>query len=124
MKPTQYNASTCVSEGCLWTGVINTPSSPNATFKTNLNTIGTLPGTLPSITSGLQGVAYTHDLSRTFNGVPAPALLIYALAGAQQDCGILSNLADSSGNTLVSVSTPYSSSNPNNTTCIISIRAP
>jgi len=115
-------SSSCVSEGCVWGAVITTPSSPNATLKTNLQTIGTLPGTVPETSSGIDGIAYAYSSSRTVNGVSAPAILIYGLEGTAQNCG-LAGLVNGSGDTLSTVSTPYSTSYPNNTSCIVSISA-
>ncbi len=60
----------------------------NTTFESNISAIGSLPTGVPVVGAPTYGgIIYDYSATRTYEGVVTPVVLMYALAGANQDCG-------------------------------------
>lgn len=97
----------------------------NATFNSNLATVGTLPSSTPDALSGYNGIVFNYSATRTFNGVTQPLVITYSLSGAGQRCG-LSNVATGFWTTLTSSTTGvgFTAGTGEHTICVISIPGP
>ncbi len=61
----------------------------NATFNTNMATIGLLPKMGPNLDGGNRyGVIYAYESIRTVNSQSQPVALLYYLQGVNQQCGM------------------------------------
>ena len=79
-----YTGRTCATESsCYFGGLI----AVNAAFRTNITTIGNLPGGVPTWNTTYGGVFFDYVAGRTYEGVPSPGVVVYFLRGANLDCG-------------------------------------
>lgn len=95
---------TCALQStCYYGGLVGT----NATFTSNIATIGTLPGGVPTWHTTYGGVLYDYSALRTYNGNSNPLIVMYFLRGANANCGM--EVANSPlGDTMVTSSNAWS----------------
>lgn len=115
------SAYACISTtvGCSLTGT-------NGVFNTNMATMGTLPKSVPIFGPDRFGLTYLYDSTRTFNGAPQPAVLLYWLSGTNQQCG-MSGVTSPAFGALVAATTGYTDGNDastGKTLCVITIPGP
>ncbi len=81
--PFSYDGDNCVTAdtGC------SIGSTSQASFETNMATVGTFPRSIPSGSPGY-GITMTWHHQATYNGTSAPARLTYFLFGTNQQCGV------------------------------------
>lgn len=113
------NRSCMTADTCLYGGQMVT----NATFKSEIGKIGTLPADVPTWNPTYGGVMYDYNASRTYEGESSPAVVYFYLKG-QQTCG-LPVMAGTSPNYVASTN-GYSTwvSSANSTICIVRIAGP
>ncbi len=117
--PDSNYACITTTAGCSLTGT-------NTTFNTNMATIGTLPKSVPISGPDRYGLQYLYDSTRTFNGAPQPAVLLYWLSGINQQCSV-SGVTNPTFGALVSSTTGYTDGNDastGKTLCTINIPGP
>ena len=98
-----------------------TAVATNQTVIDSIQTIATLPKTVPSARPEYTGIVYNYGSTRTFNGQSQPVILYYSLIGESQPCGV-SNTTNSGGTTMVSGNSAVSANG--STTCVVSIQGP
>jgi prepilin-type N-terminal cleavage/methylation domain-containing protein len=98
----------------------------NATFKTNMATIGILPKNVPTEGDRLYGISYIYTPAARFNGDVQPAFLRYFLVGKNQQCGLPGIMWWTATDTYITSPTGYSSyeSAYDKTLCSINIPGP
>lgn len=111
----------CVSTtaGCSLAGT-------NATFNTNMATVGVPPKSVPVTGPDRFGLQYIYDSTRTFNGAPQPAMLLYWLSGLNQERKV-SGVATPVFGAIVTSTTGYTDGNDastGKTLCAITIPGP
>ena len=79
-----HTSRSCAVESVCYYGGLN---SVNATFRTNITKVGSLPGGVPTWSTTYGGVLYDYVASRTYNGSPSSVVVMYFLQGANQNCG-------------------------------------
>ena len=118
--------SSCVTKDIACKQESTATSVVNSSFKANMNTVGTLPSSIPIVDDDKAGIMYWYTATRTMNGESQPAILVYFLIGTNQQCGVPGvALQSPDSNTLVSSSTGYTrNSGTNATMCRVSIPGP
>lgn len=118
---TQGDLCVTTASGCNGGTVINA----NATFDVAMNTIGSLPRSVPNVYVDRYGVWFTYNTSQTFNGIAQPMRLTYYLLGAAQDCK-LDNIVQYTWPDFTPSTTGYTYNNTANgvTTCWVTISGP
>ena len=114
---------------CITTAVVCKRNSPaingNATFEANIATVGTLPRTVPLVSSIRSGITYEYDSARTVDGILQPAILEYYVFGVNSDCG---RVALNSNGTIITTSTNHYTTGDvggsGATFCVITIPGP
>ena len=121
--PAAANACVTSTTGCLWGGNI---TATNASFDTNLSTIGTLPRSVPGASTVNKGVIYAYSAGRTMEGIVQPVILIYHLEGINQQCK-LPGITNSGGATMLTATTGYTAGDSGGsgmTACVLSVAGP
>lgn len=111
---------------CISTTVGCSLEGTNAVFNTNMATMGTLPKSVPIFGPDRFGLNYLYDSTRTFNGAPQPAVLLYWLSGTNQQCGV-SGVTSPAFGALTPSTTGYTDGNDastGKTLCVITIPGP
>lgn len=124
--PYSSGANFCLvpsDSGACTTG--GTTRSASTTLTNNLKTLSTLPTTVPDAQTNYNGIVYSYDPTRTYNGASniQPVILLYSLRGDQQQCGV-PNITNSGGLTMSSSSSGYTTSGGGYTICVVSIVGP
>jgi prepilin-type N-terminal cleavage/methylation domain-containing protein len=117
--PDTNYACITITAGCSLTG-------SNTVFNTNMATMGTLPNSVPITGSNRYGIQYLYDSTRTFNGSPQPAILLYWLSAVNQQCG-MAGVANGAFGALAPSTTGYTDGNDattGKTLCVITIPGP
>lgn len=86
--PSTSAGNICVTtvSGCIRdTGIVD---PDNASFNTNLKSVGSPPSSIPSLGTRGNGIIYNYLSTRTYNGQAQPVLLFYWLNGTNQQCGV------------------------------------
>jgi len=86
INPTHpYTGRTCaVESGCYFGSAV----AVNATYKTNISSVGSLPSGVPTWNTTYGGVLFDYVAGRTYEGtVSAPGVVVYFLKGTNIDCG-------------------------------------
>ena len=79
-----YTGRTCaVDSGCYFGGAL----AVNASFRANIATVGNLPSGLYTWNTTYGGVFFDYVADRTYEGNPAPGVVVYFLKGTNLDCG-------------------------------------
>lgn len=120
-----YTGGACgtVDSGC----ATNTVWSTNATFNSNMSSIGTVPRTVPVSGSDHYGILYYYSASRMVDGVPRPVAILYWLNGTAQACGLSGLLADPNAASTTITTAAYTAANDSatgKTLCAVSIPGP
>lgn len=92
-----YGDSACLtdSSGCVQYGEGTAEMEGDAALTASLTSIGTLPRSVPNVSSEMSGIMFTENPSRSFNGVDSDsALIVYYLDGENQDCNMSRVAAD------------------------------
>ena len=111
---------------CVSTTVGCSLASTNAVFNTNMATTATPAKSIPISGPDRFGLNYLYDATRTFNGAPQPAVLLYWLNGINQQCGV-SGVAFPAFGALIPATSGYTDGNDasmNKTLCVITIAGP
>ena len=116
------NITTCVTSTSGCGNASGSVSGTNSTFETNMATIGTLPRTVPIEGPTRYGIRYTHDAARTYEGVSAPASMMYYLHGTSQPCQLANIQTQVSPST--AVTTGYTSNIGDRTFCMVLVPGP
>lgn len=114
------------SWACVTTTAGCSLAGTNAVFNTNISTIGTLPKSVPISGPNRFGIQYIYDSTRTFNGAPQPAMLLYWLGGINQECKV-SGVATPVFGAIAASTTGYTDGNDastGKTLCAITIPGP
>ncbi len=119
------------SSGCLvpgsdgnCTAYNTTPVTPSSSLQSAINTVSTVPTTVPDAHPAFNGITYNYTGGRTYNGESRPLAVIYSLQGPSQSCG-LPNVADNGGTTMVTPSSrDYTGHSGGYTYCFISVPGP
>lgn len=88
----------------------------NATFRTNISRMGSLPGGVPTWSATYGGVLYDYSALRTYNGSSNPAVVMYFLKGANQICG--REVANTLSDTITTSPNPYTQVIGTTTICV------
>lgn len=107
------NRSCALESPCYYGGLL----AVNATFRTNMATIGSLPSGVPTWSGTYGGVVYDYSATRTFDGTPTPVFIFYFLKGTNLTCG--QKVANTSGNTAVDSTTGNSGYVTGTTFCFV-----
>ena len=117
-------ACVTTTSGCVRdTGVVD---SEIATFTTNMAAVASLPRTVPTSGTNGNGIIYSYQTGRVFNGETQPAMLLYWLNGSSQNCG-MSGILNGWGTPTAAVTTTtgYTANSPaGKTMCFVSIPGP
>ena len=85
--PAPAAGTTCLTQDNMCTAFNGTAiSASNDALLTKLQDVGTAPASVPKISSGYYGVYYGYNTNFTYNGAPDPVMVVFFLAGANQDC--------------------------------------
>lgn len=100
----------------------------NATFDTNMATIGTLPKNIPASGGTRYGIIYQYTTARTMDGAVQPARLVYYLFGTGQNCGVPGSAAENGGpSVMITSTTGYAiadAGGSGKTLCLVTIPGP
>lgn len=88
----------------------NNPIPARSDFNMKMDSIATLPRTVPSVGDDRYGIHLSYYAPHTFNGESRPLSLVYYLYGVNQSCG-LSGVAGPTWPNTVSSSTEYTVGN-------------
>lgn len=114
-----YTGRTCVvTTGCYFGAAV----AVNATFATNIASVGSLPAAPAPWNTTYGGVLFDYAASRTYNGVSAPGVIVWFLKGsANMNCG--REVANGTTATTLATSTTGNSGGSGTTTfCAIPVQ--
>lgn len=121
---TSGNGIICITtiSGCR--GSFGASYGSNAGFVSKMDSIASLPLSIPNTSNVSNGILYQYNAAHTFNGVSQPVRLLFWLNGTSQNCGV-PNVIASEGTAAITSTTGYTVANEGGKTrCIVSVSGP
>ena len=116
----------CITTASSCQGSSGNAIASDSGFVTRMNTIGTLPLSVPNTSTTKNGVIYQYNSVYTFKGESQPLRIVYWLNGIGQNCGV-SNVLGSDVLAANASTTGYTVANQDasgKTRCVVSVAGP